>query len=469
MTPENEQKLLETIYTRIEDFLTYSPDGRTPGFDTQTQVVQINTLGQVLNPEDYKNLATPTNPPTSSNSNADMRTTELFARMVDVIPPVSAQFVPTSAVLSSTYKSIVEGANSSVGEDPRQKAIYNRAWDYLHETVTETDFMGETVEREQPSPIALNYDDNFAAYVAAYSGYRSAYNGYDLSDPVQQREWMAQAPMLELAVNQSYNTWRREGAALVEQAQAALDTTINSSIRTALADARRNIADDRSFPSLVPGSPNWYLAYGLPLNWADPAAKNYGSLHISSRNLVQTANSRFRSYGGGASFSLGLFSIGGGASGSSSQQHYHMETQDIEIDAEILVVNLFYPHINTAIFRMQNWFTDAAGRNEISNGQLAGNAHNLFPLIPRAFVVARNVAVRANWSVRDLQIMREAISAGGGLRIGPFSLGGRYSHSKSETSFTATDDGTSFVADEGLQILAWISEIVPASPPQNSP
>ncbi len=469
MTPETEQKLLETIYSNIEDFLTYSPDGRESAFDRQTTLVQINTLGQVLNPDDYKGLASPMNPPTTQNPNADMRTTEIFSRMVDVVPPVAAQFVQSTSVLSETYKLIVDGANSSVEEIPRQRTLYNQAFGYLNDTVTVTDFTGQTVETEQPSQIALTYDINQGAYVAAYSGYRSAYNGYDLSDPVQQREWMANAPLLDLAVTQSYNKWRREGAPLVEQAQAVLGTTINSAIRTAITDAQRNIAEGRSFPSILGRNfPNWYLAYGIPLNWADPAAKNYGSLHIESSNLVRTSNERFRSYGGGASFFGGLFSIGGGASGGSSERHYHMEADQFEIDAEVLVVNLFYPHINGSIFRMKNWFIDAAGKNGISNGKLEGNSSNLLPLIPRAFVVARNVTIAAAWSQRDLDIIRENLRAGGGLRIGPFSLGGRYKHSKTETSFKAEERGNSFTAP-GLQIIAWISEIVPPCPPQDRP
>jgi hypothetical protein len=462
MTPETEQKLLETIYSNIEDFLTFRPPGRMSAFDKETTLVQINTLGQVLNPDDFKNLISPINP------NGDILSTELFSRMVDVIPPVSAQFVPTSGILSSTYKSIVEGANSSVSEDTRQKVIYDKAWDYLHDTVRETDFMGNTVEREDPSRIAANYDANQGAYVAAYCGYRSAYNGYDLTDPVQQRQWLAQAPMLELVMTQAYNKWRQEGAALVEQARAALDTTINSSIRTALADARRNVAEERSFPSAVMNQPRWYLAYANPNNWANPAAKNYGSLHIKSSRLVQTSNERFRSYGGGASFFGGLFRIGGGVSGGSSERHYHMEANEFEINAEILVVSLNYPHINGAIFKMKNWFTDAARTNGISNGKLEGNKDNVLPLIPRSLVVARGVNIRANWSQRDLEIIREQLRAGGGLCIGPFCLGGRYSSSKTETSFTAEEKGQSFIAP-GLQVIAWISEIVPPCPPQDTP
>ena len=56
---------------------------------------------------------------------------------------------------------------------------------------------------------------------------------------------------------------------------------------------------------------------------------------------------------------------------------------------------------------MDNWFIDAAGKNGISNGQIEGNADNLLPLIPRSFVVARNVTIRADWSQQDLSIIQE--------------------------------------------------------------
>ncbi|MFM9735841.1 hypothetical protein, partial [Streptomyces niveiscabiei] len=80
------------------------------------------------------------------------------------------------------------------------------------------------------------------AYIAAVSGYRTAYLNYDLSDPVQQRQWQANEPMLSNNINQTYTTWRAQGAAQVEQALSALASAINDAVGNVIADAQQTMA-----------------------------------------------------------------------------------------------------------------------------------------------------------------------------------------------------------------------------------
>jgi hypothetical protein len=466
MSAEMEQKMLETIYDHIWQAITFSPGaGKMPAFNRETSFVQLNNvlLGNVLNPDDFKNLYGPTNV-----TAPDMLATEQFSRMVDVIPPVSADFKPTANVLSDTYKNIVNGANSSVQEDPHQRQLYNLAWDYLHDDrlIGKDVFGNDVIEKDADSDIVVNYESNRTAYTTAAGGYKTAYLNYNLNDPREQRQWLASAPLLQLAIDQAYNKWRRGGAALVEQAQAMLDTSINSGVRMALADARKVMHDSAILSFMEQVHTPWYLAYAMPSNWASPTAKNFAPFVIDTSRLLQTTNERFRSYGGGGGWFGGLITIGGGASGSSSQRQYHLETQQFRLEAESLTVRLFRPWLNSAIFRMGNWWNDAYRQHQISNGKLQGNENSAIPLIANGFTVLRNMRLTANFTQEDRQIITEQLRAGVGLSIGPFCLGGRYSHSKTESSFTTDTAGTTWNIP-GLQIIAWISEIVPPSPLEN--
>ncbi|MGF6658874.1 phage repressor protein C with HTH and peptisase S24 domain [Paraburkholderia atlantica] len=55
MTPDQERKVLETLYDRLYDALTYdSGGGKSGDFDRATTVLQM-TKNYVLNPNDFRN------------------------------------------------------------------------------------------------------------------------------------------------------------------------------------------------------------------------------------------------------------------------------------------------------------------------------------------------------------------------------------------------------------------------------
>ena len=87
------------------------------------------------------------------------------------------------------------------------------------------------------------------------------------------------------------------------------------------------------------------------------------------------------------------------------------------------------------------------------------------PLIPTAFIVARNIAISGDWGKVDQSHIESATSAGGSVGYGPFKLSGRYETGSSHDRFSSHyEDGT--IRVPGLQIIAWVSEIVPFSPPE---
>jgi len=460
MNEENEKRVLAALYDRLYQAVTHTPSGMSAAFDRATTLVQFSK-NEPLNPDDFDNAATPANP------NGDLNTAESFSRMVDVVPAVQAEFAPGSSTLSSTYRGIVDGANSAVTTDPQQQEIYEQAHRFLNESTTIKDFRGDEITAYRNSAIYQAYLDNQVAYTAAVSAYRTAYLGYDLSKIDEQRKWQANEPPLGNAVRQAYSTWRAQGAAEVEEALAAIDTSINSAIRNVLEDARQAVAPQSGMaPSLAGGEP-WYMACALPTNWYEESAVvNFSTLTLSSAYLDAEAHSNYTAYGGGASWSAGLWSVGGSVSGSSGSSNFHMDASSITLTARLGVVRILRPWLRGAIFRMGSWFMDSQGKHGISNGKLEGNAMSLLPLIPTAFVVARDIEIAADFSSEDRRHVESAISTSVRVGWGPFSVSARYSHSRSDDYFHSTFDGGALKVP-GIQIVAWISEIVPASPPED--
>jgi hypothetical protein len=462
MTPEMEQKVLASLYDRLWDAITYSPGGnRTKVFDKQTSFVQFSK-GEALRAEDFANAAAPINP--GGNLNA----AETFSGMVDVVPLVQADYAPGATRLSQAYGDIVRGANSNVETNPDQQKIYNQAYSYLNTTTRIKEFDGTETTQSGPSRVLNTYLGNRDAYANALSGYRLAYNSYDLNDPKQQREWQARAPALQAALDRTWNLWRGEGATQVERALAALDTTINSAVRNVLEAARQTMAQ-AALTSSGGGGTQWYLSYALPSNWAAPdAAENFTAITLDSSNLQSEASSRFDSYGGGASWSAGLWSVGGSAAGSSGSSSFHMSSDKLKLSAKLGLVRIYRPWLNDLIFRMNAWFVEGIGKNGISNGQLQGNEHAALPLIPTAFVVGRDISVEADFTTEDKTHVENSISGSASVGWGPFRVSGNYAHSSSKDTFKSTFDGGT-LRIPGIQVLGWVSEIVPASPPLNTP
>ncbi|NEQ47803.1 MAG: hypothetical protein F6K00_31455 [Leptolyngbya sp. SIOISBB] len=246
MTPEQEQKLLKSLYDRLFDAVTFTPEGgRETSFGRETTFVQFSK-NEALRKEDFANAMSPTNP------QGDQRSALAFSEMVDQVPNVAADYTPSGRKLSETYKLIVDNANTRNDVDPEQKRIYDQAYDFLNQITEIPNFDGSPTAVPGPTPIVQTYNNNQAAYVTAYSGYRAAQNGYNFDNLDDQRAWQAVAPALQLNVDSTWNRWVQQGKANVERAQNALQTTINDLTSAAIAAAQSQMSDAR-WMSPLPG------------------------------------------------------------------------------------------------------------------------------------------------------------------------------------------------------------------------
>ena len=466
MDSQAEQRLMQAMYDRIYDMLTYSPGpGRGPIFSKQTTLLQLATMGAGLNPANFANAVSPAHP------TGDLLSSENFSRLVDPVPAIGALYNTTTVNVESTYGQMINGANVTTDPVPAQVAKYEQAFKYLNTTTEITAFDGTKTTQTGPSQILQTYQTNQLAYQTAVSNFRLAFLSYDMSKPSDQQKWQAQAGVLQAAMDQAYNNWRNQGAAQVEQAQNVLATTINDGARSVIADAQRIYAQS-TMAGQFQGDTSWHLSYGMPSNWGDPnpitVKKLFAHYDISTSNLNTSSSSDFTSYGGGAGFSLGLFSIGGSYDHSTSHQRFHMDATDIHVSMDICVVQIVRPWLNGLVFNTSHWYNNAFNRGGISTGNLLDHVTTPMKLIPTAFVVARNIVISGNFSQSDMSRFTQHDSAGGSFGWGPFQIGGHYSRDKSGQTFSSTVVPGK-VTVPGMQIIAWVSQIVPFCPPNDAP
>lgn len=461
MTEQQEQQVLQALYDRLFQAITYAPDStKAAPFPKDSTLIQF-AKNQALNPAEFANPVSPINP------KGDYRSSEMFATMVDNLPTFQGDYVPSGAKLSATYSNIVNGANTKLTIDPAQQATYDKAYNFLNTIVEIPNMNGGVDKQPGPSPIHAAYDNNKSAYVAAVSAYRTAFLGYNMDNLDDQRKWQANEPLLANAVKQTYNTWRSQGATQVEQALAAMASTINSSVKNAIVQAQELVDPERSLQSVLGNQDKWFMAYALPSNWYDPKAPGFTKLTLTSSNLNTNQSSSSHGWNAGGSWSGGLWSVKAQTGGSSHSSNYHMDADQFTLTAEIAVVRVMRPWFNDLIFRMNGWYIDSRNKFGISNGQIEGNGGNMMPIFPTAFIVARNIQIQGNFSTQDQSHFDLSVSASTSVGWGPFQVSGSYSHSQSEDTFKSTFKN-GVLSIPGIQVIGWVNQITPASAPLNS-
>lgn len=455
MQAEQEAKLLELLYDRLYDAVTYAPAGKGSAFPKNSYFQMGKNL--VLNPEDFEDMMSPANP------NGDQNTAEFFSAMVDQIPVPGALWQPSGQRVSDVAKGLLAQANTTHVADPEQKQAYETALDYLQTTTEVKDARGNKKLKTEPSDVALAYDDAQAAYIAAISGYRTAFNAYDLTDRKAQRDWNAVAPMLQNLVDRTWNGWNRASKAEVEEAQQIMASSINDAVSYAISQAQEAVSASHQLPSSAGGTATWLPSYANPTNWADPAGITGAKLTLKSADVHQETSSSAHSYGLEAKGQWGLFHASGGVNGEIKKERSHLDAQNLTVSAELLAVQIMRPWFNPLLLDMKGWSTGQPA-GSISNGDRKDPKGTL-GLLPTGFVVARNVQISGDFSNEDKEFMSSVLESSVEAGWGPFALKAKYGHSISNGSMTSNLTGGTLTVP-GMQIIAWISTVPSFSPPE---
>lgn len=112
-------------------------------------------------------------------------------------------------------------------------------------------------------------------------------------------------------------------------------------------------------------------------------------------------------------------------------------------------VNIDRSWFKLALLKMKNWYMFGTQAGEYSTGSASENL-GMFPLLPTSFIAIRDLKITANWSQEDRQNLGQATAMG----------------------FFDIQDSTlnaNTLEVKGLQILGWISTLMPQLPPMSSP
>jgi hypothetical protein len=378
-------------------------------------------------------------------------------------------------------------------------------------------------EDETDSALYRTYKANQMAYAKSRADYLVNQTKL-LADPA-----MAElAPQLlepfQAAVDQARDKWKAQGADEIETALATREGLGVPLEQGAIMNAR-TLFDNWNIPLLgVPAKQPF--SYVLPSEWAQLEVDDTGwtTLTIESSDYhnhfeehgytLNTANWQGGSESSSGEAGVSIFGFGFNGSYSEAQSNsssestnvsqdgtqFHNDATNLSVELQYGLCQIVRPWLLTDLFHLKNWYLRNEKAGVISSGHIADQVASevpLLPLIPTHFLVIRNVRIRAEhwnsdgqvfeqWNSKFQQNAEEHQSTvGGGVEVpvfGPIAFDFGASHSESGYSGSYQDesghdlsndykahfDGTTLEI-RGAQIIAWLSEVVPASPPMDDP
>ena len=366
------------------------------------------------------------------------------------------------------------------------------------------------------TPLYDAYLKNASALSVATSNFNAAFNAAR-RDPILFESWPQDSVLYIDAQKQAKDALNLGGAVEVETALDAVASIGRPYQAAAISEA---IADFTAWDLGLAGvATKIPYSFILPANWCDPDDhEGMEHLHIeqslySSYNSTASSSSSQNSWhqhaasaSGSAAVSLGFLGFGGSHSTSStsagwqdssaSQLHevFQNSAKNLRIDLEFVLCTIERPWLTSDLFAMQGWGAVGIQANGISDGTIDGQVNSqdkLIPMIPQQFLIVRNVNISSSDWGADGDILQgfyggaatssatSAASSSGavGACLGFLNFGGsaRFSRSSAEgassnwaAASSSSHFGTTFennvLSIPGAQIVAFLSDIVPACP-----
>jgi hypothetical protein len=372
------------------------------------------------------------------------------------------QVMPGASRVSDTWWAIMTGANGippTAEIKPELKAAYDKARAFLMDA------------DDNPTPKYQKYLEYQAKYRTAVKAYNRAYSAA-LTDPKKLAMFPNDGKVYQDDVDSAFDEWQAFGArSEIQNAMSTLAAQGTDPAIALIARAKRRWENSLlAFPNI--GTIPWTTM--SPASWYDAdddsGWTDYSSTDFHTESHHTSSSTSIRAAGG---LQLGLWSVAGGFGSDKSQSNLNVQMDNLEIKLKYSVVDVNRVGIDTSLLFLKNWFLYGDyKKNCISNGtmaqELAPAGQEVFlPSIVTSLIMVKDVSVRwTNWK-SDWAAQSSAISGGASVGFACFAIGGTYEHRSQQSDFTADSTGE-WLHSSGIQLVGYVSEILPTSPSHDS-
>ena len=371
--------------------------------------------------------------------------------------------MPGSSKLADTWYAIMTGAN---GIPPTMELNEAMKQAYADATAKLMDKDGNVTPHYQAY---MQYEDEYKSKVKSRNkAYSAAF-----TDPMKLQQWPQDGVPYQDDVDEAWNRWMALGFKI--EIEKAIDTLAAQGTDPAIALIAR--AKKRFQNSLFEFSGYGQIPYTMlsPRTWYDAdddeGWNEYTSTDFHSESHYSASQT---SYGGGGGFNVGLWSGGASFEHSDSQANGSFAMKNVKIKFNYAIVDIDRPWLDTSLLNLNNWFlVGDYKKNCISTGLMSqekpggGSEPTFLPSVVTSLILIKDVHIswddwKSQWSAHT-----ESNSGSASVGVWCFSAKAHYSHAKQSRDFSCDDSGEELVIP-GIQVIGYVSQIMPPCPQRNS-
>ncbi|RME02032.1 MAG: hypothetical protein D6814_00360 [Calditrichaeota bacterium] len=402
---------------------------------------------------------------------------EAFAAICDLVPDTNGiidsnlinLWQPETRVSHAYTIALQFSQVYDVQIDEETKKKINRWRSLLQSTKKERDIVNENEVREviEESELTKKYREKMLAYYSeamAYNHLRiSALSGKDSSAV---HEFAINGPIMQLKVQAAMSDWVSNG---FKNDYERINAAISSVEGRSMALLKQTFKKDFMRSLLTNPSSGANFSYTAPTP-ADFAQSQTGWQRFWFNSGSLKSNYKFlsKASSGGGALSLGFFTIGGSGGVKSHKIEGKIHSKKFNLTFEMARVPIYRPGISLT-FLLSKWWRFDPG-NQMYKATLLSDGERppkgLMPAISTDCIFVRNLELTFGESESTFQNYLQQVGGSGGLRFGPFFLGGKHKNIKSESDYQVDWTGQG-VKIKGLQLIGFLCYLLPKCPNPN--
>lgn len=490
--PENKKdvfKILDEMKKRVLGISDKTPQGM------KGYIASFLPTGEPVNPDDYRHPWKPNmtslnkvTPPAADGTPGISDTTEIAKRyenlsntcvLVDNKIAIDEvyQEIPSSGKISQAWEIIINGANVMplpAEQEEFQKNQRDKYYPRLRKTIKDDDGGDMEVDTKE----FKSYQEYEMKYKQAIRNYAVQFQ-IAMSNFQTAQMWGVVGKTYVMEVDDALDNWTSMGyKQFIEEAKDNLAAMGTDAAAHMIAVAKKKFEAYRiATQGIIPVTSQYVELF--PSNWCESNVPNDGwtQYDYSWDKKVKTNNEETTSFDAHASINIGFWSVGGHVEHKEVEKHTDFTDEGLKISFKYALIRVNRPWLDTLLLNMGNWFmVGDYPKGTISKGTfdqlMQDNNSAWLPIIPTEILVIKDLEISTT-SIHDhYDMLHKETSGGGSFGYGIFCLGvqagGNYSHSMT-SEITTNEDNSESLKVSGVQILGWLSELVPMSPKLDAP
>jgi hypothetical protein len=293
------------------------------------------------------------------------------------------------------------------------------------------------------------------AYIDAYSEYVGLMSSQN-SSAADAQKWNVLGSTLKKRVAAALNDWEVDGHRAAVEGAAAYVDNVNAG---AMDIILKNMRDALKTPRQVDDDP--YFATTLLSNAFATSTNGWTDQWFYENDFHSISKSHSASWGGSIGLNVGLFGLGGSASGSSFDNSKQIDTTNFSMRYKLTLVPLIRGWYHPEFLRSKSWRFKDGFKNMVSDGGVP--PQGLLTAYTTTAIMVRDVFISFSNASQFQHDYGSAVQGGGSVGWGPISLSASYGQSDGTSESKAHSKGEGIYIP-GMQVIGFVCKLLPKSP-----